>query len=311
MSTPGMNIYVAPLQGFTEAPFRHCHASVYGAADRYYTPFLRIEHGEPRHRDMRDVTSQLNDNHDVVPQIIFRDIDEFDLLTGVLKEAGCRRVDLNMGCPFPPQVNKGRGAGVLRNKALLEKVAERIDAERDMTFSAKMRPGISDYDEWRDIVDAINAMRLEHVTVHPRVAALRYGGSVDMDAFAAMFSQLQHRVVYNGDIMSRDDAARIADSFPGLDGIMIGRGVLARPSLIAEMREGRDWSSEERVDHLLQLHAGIFQHYSTTLCGDAQVLSKIKPFWEYLEWEIGHKTAKMIKKATSLEKYEKAVASIG
>ena len=42
-----------------------------------------------------------------------------------------------------------------------------------------------------------------------------------------------------------------------------------------------------------------------------QVLSKIKPFWEYLEWEIGHKTAKMIKKATSIEKYEKAVASIG
>lgn len=200
---------------------------------------------------------------------------------------------------------------MLRNKALLEKVAERIDAERDMTFSVKMRPGISAYDEWRDIVDIINAMRLEHVTVHPRVAALRYGGSVDMDAFAAMFSQLQHRVVYNGDIMSRDDAARIADSFPGLDGIMIGRGVLARPSLIAEMREGRDWSSEERVDHLLQLHAGIFQHYSTTLCGDAQVLSKIKPFWEYLEWEIGHKTAKMIKKATSIEKYEKAVASIG
>ena len=51
------SIYAAPLQGFTEAPFRHFHAAIYGCqgqADAYFSPFLRIDHGEVRPRDIRE-----------------------------------------------------------------------------------------------------------------------------------------------------------------------------------------------------------------------------------------------------------------
>ena len=41
------------MQGFTEAPFRHFHAGVYGAADCYFSPFLRVDHGAVRGRDLR------------------------------------------------------------------------------------------------------------------------------------------------------------------------------------------------------------------------------------------------------------------
>jgi tRNA-dihydrouridine synthase len=51
-----MKLMCAPMQGFTEAPFRHFHAGVYGAADCYFSPFLRVDHGAVRGRDLRDVS---------------------------------------------------------------------------------------------------------------------------------------------------------------------------------------------------------------------------------------------------------------
>lgn len=35
-----MKLYAAPLQGFTEAPWRNLHQEVFGGIDAYYTPPL-------------------------------------------------------------------------------------------------------------------------------------------------------------------------------------------------------------------------------------------------------------------------------
>ena len=42
----------------------------------------------------------------------------------------------------------------------------------------------------------------------------------------------------------------------------------------------------------------------------SQLLSKIKPFWEYAEEEIGRKAWKAIKKAGNVPKYRTALALI-
>ena len=81
--TGGFRLMAAPLQGYTEAPFRHFHAEIYGGGESltYFSPFLRIEKGSVRPRDLRDITSPLNANHRLIPQIIFRDATEFRTLT--------------------------------------------------------------------------------------------------------------------------------------------------------------------------------------------------------------------------------------
>lgn len=299
------------MQGQTDAPFRHFHAGVYGAADGYFTPFLRIEHGEVRRRDLRDISSPLNANHRLVPQVIARDRQEFERLADAAIEAGHREIDLNLGCPFPLQTRRGRGAALIANRAALADIAKAMTARPDIKFSVKMRPGLSSPEEWRQTIDIINAMPLCRLTIHPRLATQQYGGELLMDEFAAMAAASSHPVVYNGDISIPADIDRIASAYPTIEGIMAGRGLLARPSLFAEWQSGREWDADERLAHILRLHAGVYRHYADTLCGDTQILSKIKPFWEYLEWEIGHKPAKAIRKAGSLAKYEAAVASIG
>jgi len=43
-----MEIYFAPLQGFTDFVFRNSHAKYFKGVNRYFTPFLRVENGEIR-----------------------------------------------------------------------------------------------------------------------------------------------------------------------------------------------------------------------------------------------------------------------
>ena len=53
-------IYAAPLQGFTEVAWRNAHAQCLGGVDAYYTPFVRLEKGEIRNKDRRDVSPEEN-----------------------------------------------------------------------------------------------------------------------------------------------------------------------------------------------------------------------------------------------------------
>ena len=117
-------------------------------------------------------------------------------------------------------------------------------------------------------------------------------------------------IVFNGEVKTSKDIAEVALRFPGISGVMTARGILSRPSLIAEYEEGQDWDREKRIDKMLEFHGKLLHHYESTLCGDSQILSKIKPFWEYAEEEIGRKAWKMIKKASNMAKYHSAVAMI-
>lgn len=56
----GFKIFAAPLQGYTDVPWRHFHAELYGGIDAYFTPFIRVERGEIRQRDLKALSSPLN-----------------------------------------------------------------------------------------------------------------------------------------------------------------------------------------------------------------------------------------------------------
>ena len=48
-----LKILFAPLQGYTTGIYRKAHAEIFGGVDAYYAPFLRIENGKPREKDLR------------------------------------------------------------------------------------------------------------------------------------------------------------------------------------------------------------------------------------------------------------------
>lgn len=301
---------IAPVQGHTDAAWRHFHHEIYSGKNTYYTPFIRLEKGEFRKHDLKDYTSELNKELTVVPQVIFRDMEELTALVDGLAEKGASRIDLNSGCPFPLQTARGRGAAVVGKKDLYSQLPEFIENRPDIKFSLKMRLGMENPEEWKEVIGYINVSRLEHVALHPRVAKQQYGGELNLEQFRQFLAECKNPVIYNGELKAPADIAEVYHQFPGIAGVMTGRGILGRPSLLAEYESGKEWSHEQRISTMLEFHSRLMDHYRETLCGDHQILSKIKPFWEYAEAEIGRKPWKMISKASNMAKYQSAVAMI-
>ena len=305
-----MKIHFAPIQGHTDMAYRVLHAQSYRPADFYYSPFIRWERGGVRLRDLKDIDKANNSPAPVIPQIIFRDRDELRHLTDAIAQAGYNRIDLNMGCPFPLQTARGRGAALSGSEQAAKEVLLLTSDYSDIEFSIKMRLGLKDSDEWKQSLPILNEASLRHITIHPRNASQQYGGEVDLDRFQEFIEMNRHRSVYNGDIRTPEDFSRFHARFPQIDEVMIGRGLLSRPSLTNEIIEKKDWEREKRIEHLLRFHRSLLNHYKETLCGDSQILGKIKPFWEYSEAEIGRKAWKQIHKAVNMPKYQSGVAMI-
>lgn len=306
-----MKYFFAPVQGHTDAPYRHFHNTIYGGDLLYYTPFIRLEKGDMRPKDLKDFLSPLNSPHEVVPQIIFRDAEELNALVGILRRNGAKTIDLNMGCPFPLQTGHGRGAAAIANPGLGKEVADVVKNNTDISFSVKMRLGLSEPEEWKTLMPQLNDVNLSHIAVHPRIARQQYSGELHMDQFSQIVASSHNPIVFNGDIRTPADAARIVEGYPDIAGIMIGRGLLARPSLATEIAGCKESPQSERIEKMLRFHQNLYDHYESTLCGESQLISKIKPFWEYAEEEIGRKAWKAIKKSTNIAKYNSAVAMIG
>ena len=315
-----MQVLFAPLQGYTTGIYRKAHAEIFGGVDAYYAPFLRIENGRPREKDLRDI----DDDHDLitgaktVPQIIANSVNEFKTLADAIMQKGFTEIDFNMGCPFPMQVSRHRGAGLLSDvqtvKSIMDEIA-RFTAKNSIKFSVKMRLGQNSPDEAFALLPILNATPLAHITLHPRLGKQQYKGAIDYTSFVRFYDECRHPLVYNGDITSVSQMRKIEAGYPKLAGIMIGRGMLARPSLAAEYKAASDASAasiseKDLLSKILEMHSRLYEHARCTYQGDSQILSHIKSFWEYLEPSIPKKAFKKIKKAGNLGEYDTAVLSL-
>ena len=327
-----LKILFAPLQGYTTGIYRKAHTEIFGGVDAYYTPFLRIENGKPREKDLRDL-NELEGNAREIPQIIANSVEEFKILANALIAKGYTEIDFNMGCPFPMQVNRHRGAGLLSDIQAVQEIMDEIrkisnangtaptivKGTAPIKFSVKMRLGQDSPDEAFALLPILNEASLSQITLHPRLGKQQYKGAIDFKSFEKIYAECRHPLVYNGDITSVSQICEIERRYPKLAGVMIGRGMLTRPSLAAEYKGSRDINcaalncaatSQDFFGKLFQMHQVIFDHACKTYQGDSQILSHIQSFWEYLEPSIPKKIFKKIKKAGKLSEYQAAIVEI-
>lgn len=130
-------IYAAPLQGFTEVAWRNAHAQCFGGVEAYYTPFVRLEKGVIRNKDKRDVSPVENMVPRLIPQVIASEPEELRQLTDFLAELGYRELDVNMGCPFPLIVRRGKGAGILSSPVKVAALLEMMKTFPEIRFRSR------------------------------------------------------------------------------------------------------------------------------------------------------------------------------
>jgi tRNA-dihydrouridine synthase len=265
-----------------------------------------LEKGEVRAKDLRDL--QTEHPYHLVPQIIVRDVEEFNLLTKTVTELGFKEIDINMGCPYPMQTKSGRGSGILPHPEKVREILDAINqaaakpAARAPKFSIKMRLGLTSPEESLQLLPLLNEAPLAHITLHPRIGIQQYKGALDFGTFDKFYSECKHPLIFNGDITDLKQMKFIETRYPKIAGIMIGRGLLANPILAAQYAGLPCGTATETR---LKIHADVAADYARRLQGNAQILDKIRPFWTYAD--LPKKIRKKIEKAKTLEDYLEAV----
>ena len=123
-----MDIYFAPLEGITGFAYRNVHRQFFGdQIDKYFSPFAApnyTHHFKTRERE--DIEPANNEGLRLVPQILTNRAEDFLWAAEEMYAMGYREINLNLGCPMPTVVKKGRGSGQLGDLDALDLFLEQI-----------------------------------------------------------------------------------------------------------------------------------------------------------------------------------------
>lgn len=277
---PSFDLCLAPLRGVTGCSFRAVYCRHFGGLSRAVSPFVstvRADRVKPAL--LADVLPERNRALPLVPQVIGKDPADLVVMLRALKDLGYTQSDLNAGCPWPMVVRKGRGAGLLADPDRLRRMLDAGCSVLPDGFSIKVRLGLATPDLLEQRMEVINGYPLREVIIHPRTALQMYEGRVNLDAFATCMRLCRRPVVYNGDIRTAGDAARLRVHFPAVTRWMIGRGAVADPFLPSRIR-GSDAPRD-----LGRLRAWLNELLAVSCaesCGDRPVLGRLKELWGML-----------------------------
>lgn len=310
-----MNFYFAPLEGVTGFTYRNAFADLFGGVDKYYAPFISpCVNDRLKGKEIRDILPENNSEKvNLVPQILTNRADYFIKATKQIMTMGyTKEFNINIGCPSGTVVAKNKGAGFLRDTDAMDSFFEEIFSWRDSLIdgpdiSVKTRIGVNDADEFAEIMEVYNRYPISELTIHPRTRKQMYRDTPNMEAFDYAVKVSKNPLCYNGDINAKEDYERISQQY-NIDSVMIGRGLIANPQLVNEIKGGKKLTK----DMLKIYHDRLYDDFEVIMKADKHLLFKMKEFWNYVSWnfEDEHKCAKLVRKAQNLYKYNQAVDEI-
>ena len=294
-------VLAAPLQGVTDNVWRMAQHSVFGGVDAYYAPFMRVERGEVRRKDLRDVEPDRNAGITLIPQILACQPDHALMMVDALKQRGYSRIDVNLGCPFPPIALHRKGSGMLAYPELAEALFTALAAVDGMEYSVKMRLGWDQPDQWRDILPLMDILKPVNIAVHPRIGKQQYKGDLDIGQFEALMAASPWPIVYNGGLRTVEDIEAVVSRYPNLAAVMVGSGLAANPGMFAP---------DATPDDYRRFHDQLVDGYTGQLNGgEAQLVRHLQDIWQTFLPGTGHKLFKAIRKSRTLDQYQTAASA--
>lgn len=277
-----MKYYVAPLEGITGYVFRTVHHRHFKGADKYYIPFIEPKPGARKvfgGRELNDIIPEHNVDIPVVPQILTNKWEDFMWTANHLKDDyGFTELNLNLGCPSKTVANKGRGSGFLAYPQQLDIFLENIFANWDGELSIKTRIGRENPEEFPVLMEIYQKYPIKELIIHPRTTRDYYGNLPKVDAVKYALDQVDYPIGYNGDIKTIENVKWLEGELPGLDSMMMGRGILRNPQLIENILE----QTQPDRKRIIEFHEDLYASYQEALSGETPVLHKMKELWCYM-----------------------------
>lgn len=304
-----MKYYLAPMEGITGYIYRNTYEKFFHDIDKYFTPFIVPNKSKSfKTKELRDLLPENNEGLNIVPQILTNDSEGFIYISKKLQQLGYNEVNLNLGCPAGTVVSKNRGSGFLAKREELHKFLEEIFKLEDMKISIKTRIGKDSPDEFYELIKIYNEYPMEELIIHPRTQKDFYGNKPNLEVFKDALALSTNKICYNGDIFTAKDYEEIIKTFPSVETVMLGRGTIANPGLMGEIKNNT--IIDKKV--FKAFHDEILNQYIEVFNEERNALFRMKELWGYMIYMFSDnkKYAKKIKKAQNLSDYKGAVSSL-
>ena len=297
-----MHYYFAPMEGLTDSIYRRLHHEYFPGVDRYYMPFLSPTiHRTLTHKEDRELPMADSVPFRAVPQVLTRVSEDFLWAARVCLDRGYDEVNLNAGCPSGTVVSKGKGSGMLRDAATLDRFLDEIFRSSPLPVSVKTRLGIEDPEEFPAILEIYNRYPIKELTIHPRVRKQFYDGQVSMALFDHAVKNSVNPLCYNGDIRSLSQVKRLQETYPQLESVMIGRGLVADPGMLSGGTDPK--ALEAFMNDLMDV-------YQVEFGSARNAIFRLKENWGFLHdrFEGSEKLWKRLRKCTDGEEFKAITA---
>ena len=195
-------------------------------------------------------------------------------------ELGAPAIDINFGCPAK-SVNNHRGGSVLLDEptALYEIIsAVRQAVPAHIPVSAKIRLGYTDTSKMDDIRGAIADSGADWLTIHARTKTQGYKPPAYWDKIQA-FNTLAIPVIANGEIWTTEQAQSCMQQ-SGTAHLMLGRGAVTRPDLIAQV--DKNYALDNDAHNTTLSWQALIPHQIDFLHGEAK--NDIVLIGRYKQW---------------------------
>ena len=250
-----MKYVLAPLAGFTDAPFRRLCFE--GGADLTYTEMVSaagLAHGSSPTRHLFET---MPGEGPVALQLFGAKESDVayatEFVNRTIEQSADRTVaeiNLNAGCPMTKVTREGAGAKLIEDPEKIYRLLKAMVANTSLPVTLKTRLGPHPRKtNVFEILDAAERAGAKGLVVHARYTSQMHGGAVHLDVLGEVVDRAKIPVTGNGSVVDAKTAAAMAKT--GVDAIMIGRAALAHPGIFGELR-GED--ARLKTKDLFRLH---------------------------------------------------------
>jgi tRNA-dihydrouridine synthase B len=223
------NLFLSPLAGYTNLPFRLVVREV-GGVGLCTTDLVNARSLlEKNHKALKLIETRPADSPLAV-QLFGSVPEEMRDAAIYLESLGVQSIDINMGCPVKKVCKVGGGSAMMteldKTSALVKKM---VDAVK-IPVTAKMRLGWDDENLTApDLARTLEDVGVAAIFVHGRTREQGFGGTVNLAGIRKVVEAVKNiPVIGNGDIITPQAAKKMFNE-TGCAGVSIGRGAFYDP----------------------------------------------------------------------------------
>ena len=227
-------IFAAPMAGITDRPFRRM-IRMFSPNVPIVTEMISCHSLVGAHKNCLRNFDNYADEGNVGAQIFGADIGLMADAARILQDQGAKWIDINMGCPVPKVATRaGAGAHLMQDHVLAGKIIDAVVRAVQIPVSVKTRLGWdSNHIDWQHLIHVAAESGAKFAALHGRTRAQLYVGPAELPQII----DAPIPIIANGDIKSDADVRRAQKL--GYSGAMIGREMLGKPWVFAEITENK------------------------------------------------------------------------